>query len=163
MTLREIGERAGVSRTAAYRHFADKSELLAAISEAAFIEFGDALEAARNSAGPNTFDRLDAMGKAYLKFAAEHRAYYEAMFGVGCDIGPRKVGGSEAGARAFAVLAGTIMEGQIKGEIWSGDTRMMATLVWATSHGIASLRHDIGLGDEVMPAFSQMLRHALGK
>ena len=168
LTLREIGDRAGVSRTAAYRHFSDKSELLTAISEAAFTEFANALEAARNSAAPNAFDRLDAMGRAYLRFAAEHRAYYEVMFGLGCDIGARKVGGSPEGARAFGVLAGTIMEGQIRGEIRAGDTRMIATVIWATSHGIATLRQDIGLGTEeaaaqLMATLSELLRHGLAK
>ena len=98
-----------------------------------------------------------------MKFAAEHRAYYEVMFGLGCDIGSRQVRESEAGARAFGVLAGTIMEGQIKGEIRQGDTRVMAMLVWATVHGIATLRSDSGPGDSVMPALSEMLRHGLGK
>lgn len=168
LTLREIGDRAGVSRTAAYRHFSDKSELLTAISEAAFTEFADTLEAARNSAGPKTFDRLAAMGRAYLKFAVEHRAYYEVMFGLGCDIGPRRPGGSEAGARAFGVLAGTVMEGQIKGEIREGDTRIMATLIWATVHGIATLRPDAVLGSEeaaaqLLAAFAGLLRHGFGK
>src|SRR5258708_31186887 len=50
LTLREIGTRAGVSRTAAYRHFTNKAALLAAISEAGFKEFGDALEAPRQQA-----------------------------------------------------------------------------------------------------------------
>src|SRR6266849_2149258 len=66
LTLREIGSRLGVSRTAAYRHFADKTELLNAIREAGFIEFGNALEQAREQAGPKFAARLTAMGKAYL-------------------------------------------------------------------------------------------------
>src|SRR5271155_758037 len=74
LTLREIGVRAGVSRTAAYRHFGDKSELLAAISEAAFTEFATALQGAVDTAAGNSYARMDAMGRAYLKFAADHRA-----------------------------------------------------------------------------------------
>src|SRR2546427_401796 len=81
LTLREIGARVGVSRMAAYRHFADKTDLLAAISEAGFAQFADALELARSKAGKTFPSRLKAMALAYVRFAAEHPAYYEVMFG----------------------------------------------------------------------------------
>src|SRR6202000_891710 len=62
LTLREIGSRLGVSRTAAYRHFAAKTALLNAICEAGFIEFGNALQQACEQAGPRFPARLTAMG-----------------------------------------------------------------------------------------------------
>ena len=44
VTLREVGARAGVSRSAAYRHFADKDALLTVLATNALDELGDALE-----------------------------------------------------------------------------------------------------------------------
>ena len=44
VTLREVGARAGVSRSAAYRHFADKQDLLNVLATNALSELGDALE-----------------------------------------------------------------------------------------------------------------------
>ena len=44
VTLREVGARSGVSRSAAYRHFADKESLLTVLATNAMSEFGDALE-----------------------------------------------------------------------------------------------------------------------
>ena len=44
VTLREVGARSGVSRSAAYRHFADKESLLAELANNALTELGDALE-----------------------------------------------------------------------------------------------------------------------
>lgn len=44
VTLREVGARSGVSRSAAYRHFADKESLLAELATNALRELGDALE-----------------------------------------------------------------------------------------------------------------------
>ena len=135
MTLREIGDRAGVSRTAAYRHFSDKAELLAAISDAGFNEFADALERARDGAEGSFSSKLDAMGRAYIQFADEHRAYYEVMFGVG---------ESPAGARAFGILEETIRKGQATGEVRAGDPVFLAKVVWALSHGIAMLKFETG-------------------
>lgn len=44
VTLREVGARSGVSRSAAYRHFADKESLLTVVAANALTELGDALE-----------------------------------------------------------------------------------------------------------------------
>ncbi|MDT5364063.1 MAG: hypothetical protein QOC69_5825, partial [Mycobacterium sp.] len=44
VTLREVGARAGVSRSAAYRHFVDKEALLTVLATNALSELGDALE-----------------------------------------------------------------------------------------------------------------------
>src|SRR5277367_1200570 len=76
LTLREIGIRVGVSRMAAYRHFHDKADLLAAIREVGFSQFADALEGARQSV-TDPGARLEAMALAYVRFAAEHRVHYE--------------------------------------------------------------------------------------
>lgn len=53
VTLREVGARSGVSRSAAYRHFADKESLLTQVAANGLTELGDALEmlvASKNSA-----------------------------------------------------------------------------------------------------------------
>lgn len=135
LTLREIGARVGVSRSAAYRHFADKSGLLSEICEAGFTQFADALAAARDAAHPDFASRLSAMGVAYVRFAAEHRAHFEVMFGP-LDV-PQA---SPQGARAFGILESTIREGQQSGDVRTGDSTALARLVWSLVHGISMLR-----------------------
>ena len=163
LTLREIGVRAGVSRTAAYRHFSDKAQLLAAISEAGFEEFAKALQAARSSSV--TFEgKLNAMGMAYLRFAGERRPYYEVMFGVGCDLGDREP--SEAGQRAFGVLEGMIQEAQKSGDVRPGDAATLAKVVWSLSHGTAMLRletdyNEGGEGAKFVQLSTEILRSGM--
>jgi len=131
LTLREIGTRAGVSRTAAYRHFTNKADLLGAISEAGFKEFGDALEAARQRAVGLP---LEAMAVAYVRFASQHRAHYEVMFE------DSSVPKGEYATRAFQILEETIRQGQEAGQIRAGDSVQLARLVWSLVHGISTLR-----------------------
>src|ERR1043165_7255882 len=49
-TLREVARRAGVSAAAPYRHFADKSQLLAAVATQGFGQLHDELTATAASA-----------------------------------------------------------------------------------------------------------------
>ena len=134
-TLREIGTRAGVSRMAAYRHFADKADLLRAICEAGFARFGDALEEARQNAGEDFASQLGAMGLAYIRFAAEHHAYYEVMFG----SQDQAIQASATADRAFRILEETIHQGQLTGEVREGDSVILAQLVWSMVHGVSTL------------------------
>jgi len=143
LTLREIGRLAGVSRTAAYRHFADKDALLGAISEVGFVEFGSALEQARDAAGPKFEARMKAMAEAYLRFASQRPAHYRVMFQWAAQLGHEQTAPTESwqhpANHSFDVLAGVITEGQSQGKVRAGDPANLARVVWATVHGLALL------------------------
>lgn len=142
LTLREIGSRLGVSRTAAYRHFPDKAALLAAIGAAGFKQFGDVLDQARRLGG-SYFDQLNAMGAAYVRFAADHKAHFEVMFGSGGEALQLDEEGRRVAERAFWLLEETIRNGQSAGEFADGDPAEIARMVWSLVHGISLL----GFGD----------------
>ncbi len=164
LTLREIGSRAGVSRMAAYRHFADKADLLFAISEAGFTQFADALENAKSQAQPNFVARLTSMAFAYVRFAAEHRAHYAVMF----PSDGEPIRGGEASARAFGILEQTIREGQETGDVRAGDAVSIAQMVWSVVHGISTLHlapdlSDLGAGTKLIQLCSDILIAGLGQ
>ena len=159
LTLREIGKRLGVSRSAPYRHFQDKAALLSAISEAGFIEFGNALEAAKKSASDGFAAQIDALGGAYVRFASEHRGHFEVMFTENPEPGSPA---AKAGARAFEILEQTIREGQQRGEVRHGDTALLARTVWALVHGASILRLDSDSAEPHFIRFSgEVLRSGL--
>lgn len=79
-SLRELARRAGVSHNAPYKHFADKRELLAAVSAAGFEMLTKRMT--REIAGlDNAREQLFAMLRAYVDHGVENPALYSLMFG----------------------------------------------------------------------------------
>ena len=76
VSLREAARRVGVSARAAYRHFANKEELLASVAAEGFRELAAAMER-----GATERDRLGGVGLAYFDFALQKRGLFCLMFG----------------------------------------------------------------------------------
>ena len=86
VVLREATRMVGVVPNAAYRHFADRDELLAAVCAAAMRELADRMAASvarvrgrRGDPGPARA-RLRAIGLAYLEFAREEPGLFATAF-----------------------------------------------------------------------------------
>jgi AcrR family transcriptional regulator len=140
LTLRAVGGSLGVSRTALYRHFADKAALLAAVAAEGFRMLRVDLEEAwaRGGGGRAGFD---AMGVAYVRFAVAHPSHYRVMFGADTRAATNPEL-AEEGTRAFQVLVDAIVAQQQDGLVRRDDPRQMALFIWANVHGIAMLALD---------------------
>ncbi len=141
LTLRDVGERLRVSRTALYRHFADKDALLAAVATEGFRAFRQALADAWDGVG-HTHAGFMQMGRAYVTFARSRPSHYRVMFGgfvekANCD--PDLRGTAES---AFAVLVDALAELQQQGFVRAGHPQEIALFVWASVHGFAMLAID---------------------
>jgi AcrR family transcriptional regulator len=79
-----VSRRLGVTVAAPYRHFADRDDLLAAVGVRALRTFAAAM-AAETASTLDPEQRLAAMARAYVRFAAEQRPLFETMFGMGID------------------------------------------------------------------------------
>ena len=166
LTLRAVGGRLGVSRTALYRHFTDKAALLAAVAREGFQTFRASLEKAWTEAGGGLAG-FDAMGIAYVQFAVGNSAHYRVMFGgfkEQCERDPDLVADATA---AFQVLVDALISLAGTGGARADDPAELARFVWAYSHGIAMLAIDGQLGPDpaageaLMRASSERLRAAL--
>src|SRR3954468_7593371 len=79
LTLRGVGARLGVSRTALYRHFDDKEALLARVASEGFKRFHEALAAGVARATKRRREPLPAMADAYMRFALANPSHYQTM------------------------------------------------------------------------------------
>src|SRR5690606_32088555 len=75
LTLRAVGEELGVSRSALYRHFADKAALLTAVASEGFRLLRAGLVGAWEAGGKGRAG-FEAMGEAYVRFALDNRWHY---------------------------------------------------------------------------------------
>jgi AcrR family transcriptional regulator len=136
VTLREVGRRVGLSRSAPYRHFASKEDLMLAVAAAEMDAMAARLEHAGAMDGPPP-DRLREIAKAQLAYARLHPHRYEALFRVrkpGLD--PDML--EQASTRAREALLSAIRLA-LPG-VDDDHARRAAALLFATIHGIADLR-----------------------
>lgn len=158
LTLRGIGARLGVSRTALYRHFADKRALLTAVATEGFRTLRQELIGAWEAGGGGEA-AFHSMGLAYVRFAVSNPSHYRVMFGgfvdrqaPDPDLAAEAEGAFRALVDALAALRGA---GLVRGD----DTEQMARHVWALVHGVAMLGIDRQLREP--EAAEELTRYAL--
>ena len=144
VTLREIGGRVGVSRTALYRHFADKRALLAAVATEGFQTLRQQLVAAWEDGGRGRA-ALDSMGEAYIHFAVANPSHYRVMFGGFLEPNERETELDAEAAGAFQALVDALVALQHDRLVRGDDTVTMARFIWALVHGVAMLGIDAQL------------------
>jgi AcrR family transcriptional regulator len=141
LTVRAVGAKLGVSRSALYRHFSDKQALLAAVAREGFRTFRLALSDAweRHGRGIAGFE---AQGAAYLRFAREHPAHYRVMFGRFIESCRKDPDVMKEAVGALQVLVDALIELQREGLARQEDPQMLARFIWAQVHGISMLAID---------------------
>ncbi|WP_049558489.1 TetR/AcrR family transcriptional regulator [Nonomuraea sp. SBT364] len=142
-SLAEASRRLGVAPSAPYRHFADRDELLLAVG----VRAGEQLVAAvtAESRGTEPEQRLVGVARGYVRFAAGHRALFEALIGPTfstpeLELAARPV--KEAFHDAAMALSG--------GDLPTAET--LGVAVAAVAHGYAGLLRlgMFGAGDDAV-------------
>jgi AcrR family transcriptional regulator len=141
LTLRSVGEKLGVSRTALYRHFSDKQALLAAVGREGFRMLRRALIEASEQHGRGR-QGFEAMGLAYVRFAVGHPSHYRVMFGRFIESCAKDTEFVDEAIAAFQVLVDSIVEQQQAGLVRHDDPLILARFIWSIVHGIAMLAID---------------------
>ncbi len=139
LSIRSITARAGVSPTALYLHFADKEQLLRAVSGQAFTELGRFMREAAAAHAGDAAAQLRAMGLAYISFAEQRPGHYRILFATpgrtAASISARRPD-SDPGDRALQQLIDAVAA--CVGE--TRDPEAIALQLWTGLHGYLSLR-----------------------
>ena len=149
VVLREATRRVGVSPNAAYRHFADREALLAAVCDAAQAELAAAIDesywAVREpDAAATARAHLRAVGTRYVAFALDNPGLFRTAFIASSDLeratSPERAGPS--GLTPFQLVTAALDE-FVASEIMPASRRPNAEfLAWSSVHGLAMLLID---------------------
>ena len=137
-SMAEAAASAGVSAAAPYRHFADKEELLRAVRELAFLGLGYAADGIVSEYPRGSAEGILAMGHMYLAYAREKRAFFSLMWEDRGDIAERRDNVSEEHG-GFMVLVDLVRAFCEANGHASVNSLHLATQIWSTGHGIATL------------------------
>ena len=146
VTVGSVAKRARLSRALVYLYFKDKVDLHAALWERACSTLHERfLEAVgRHQRG---YDKLEAMGNAYVAFALEMPHYFEAMSRFESRT-PEPVEGCSSEVRAMMrhrhvhdLMVETIQIGFKDGSVRTdaGDPHLIAVCLWGFTHGIIQI------------------------
>jgi AcrR family transcriptional regulator len=139
VVLREASRRAGVSHTAAYRHFASHEALLDEVAGAAAAALARAMED-RIADASSSPERLRAVGLAYIDFALEEPGLFRTAFGTHPAAGwPEGTGRGRTGRSPYELLAGVLDELEAAGMLRPGVREGAEIAAWSAVHGFACL------------------------
>lgn len=150
VVLRDVQRMAGVSNSAAYRHYADRRALLAAVKANIMAQIGGAMLEALDRVpadGPPTeraLARFRATGQAYVDFAvAQPGLFRTAFIPDGTEPSEETV---PADRHPFQILRGCIDDLVATGMLAADRRDGFDEAAWAAVHGASTLFLDGPLG-----------------
>ena len=162
VTLRAVGNAAGISQSAPYRHYQDKQALLEAMVRANLDQINAALSRARHEA-TSPFEALELVVNQYFEFALRFPVRYRFLFEVSRED---SVLGAEA-RQAFEAVTGLVKAAEEAGELKvDEEPSQIAALIFGAVFGMADLAQfglapvpdRMGTGENLAPLLLSLLR-----
>jgi AcrR family transcriptional regulator len=142
LSLRALARAAGVSQTAPYRHFNDKSELLAALAVRGYRKLLEELEAAGRRAGANPVEQMHSFAHSYVNYAISHPDLFKLMFGPALQPLEDHLELHAASRNTYELVRQIMRRGIDQGVFRDEDDHYMANAGWSGIHGLAILKVD---------------------
>jgi len=182
ITLREIGQRLGTSRSAIYRHFTNKEALMKQVILAGFNKLNKLVEPIYYSDELDILERFHLMGITYITFATDNPHLYRLLFGPSMSREREEVCEDERPElrrllrgdsseelvqteqdNSFYKLVSIIIQAQERKLFKAGDPVLIATAIWSLLHGLSSLVIDghLSVVDNVQAVYDTNYRMLL--
>ena len=159
VTLREVGARAGVTRGAPYRHFADKDSLLTAVATESWERIVDQVHVLRMDATLSAAEKLRGALRALIGLGREQPYMYQMLFwwrghrrGEGFDRVRRQLcGPTDDPAEAVLATAERFQDeflAIVAALVGERDSGHYGALLLASAHGMAGMELSGHLGTD---------------
>lgn len=131
VTLREVGARAGVSRGAPYRHFADKESLLTAVAAESWERIGDQMHALQTDSRLLPVERIRAALIVLIAVSRQQPYLYQLMFGRPAGDPAAAVEAAQRSCDEFLPIVAAVVGEQ--------NARRYGAILLTGAHGAAGL------------------------
>ena len=139
-SIRAIAEKIEYSPATIYHYYKDKNEIVHALHSDGFKLLVSHFEVLGTVTHP--FERLKAMGRAYIQFAVQYPDVYKLLFVMEEPL--KHVANCfeewDEGDVAFDILLKTVGECQQNGYFKGFDVTLLSFTIWSSMHGLCTLR-----------------------
>jgi AcrR family transcriptional regulator len=149
VVLRAVTRAAGVSHNAAYRHFADRDELLRAVCERCMSRLALLMEerideVAETDSMAAAWARMGALGRAYVEFATAEVGWFRTAFAVpdSTESFAPSEGVGASGLGPYELLTARLDELVTAGAIPKSRRPGLEYAAWSAVHGLSALLTD---------------------
>lgn len=142
LSLRALAKRVGVSPTAVYSHFTDKTELLIDVRTRGFRLLSEYLNQALAQAPEASGEqKVRILGVSYMTFALQKPHLFDALFSWTPDLSRMKEDCIEAGVDSVEILRQAILEMLTEQGLPSTEylVSVASLSAWSLVHGLTSL------------------------
>jgi AcrR family transcriptional regulator len=139
-SIRAIAEKIEYSPATIYLYYKDKNEIVHALHSDGFKLLVSHFAILETVTHP--FERLKAMGRAYIQFAMQNPDVYKLLFVMEEPL--KHVANCfedwDEGDVAFDILLKTVGECQQSGYFKGFDVNLLSFTIWSSMHGLCTLR-----------------------
>ena len=157
VSLRGIAQSLDVSPSAAYNHFADKDDLLRAVGACGLAALDERMSRVLAAHPAETAEaaqsRFSGLGRAYLSFAVDETHLFQLTFGPICSVKEMPPQDSSPYKKLMAALDDLDRWGLLK----PGVRPDLALMVWASTHGMATLLVEGAVPPDMSDSFIESL------
>ena len=153
VSLRGIAQALDVSPSAAYNHFADKDDLLRAVGSCGLAALDERMARVLAAHPADTAEaaraRFSGLGRAYLSFAIDETHLFQLTFGPICAV--KEMPPEDTGP--YAKLNAALDDLDRWQLLKPGIRPDLDLMVWASTHGMATLLVEGAVPPETVDAF----------